>query len=110
MSSRRRRDVAMLIVKLNGSAIPVDRPRDDARTSIGGAPNQLSEWQVPYPLIDAIHSATKFITYRNIPRSEPAFHGSGEIPRCQRPRRHPAPLEKSREPAARRSTSPARRR
>lgn len=69
----------MLIVNLSGGVIPIAGPGDNTRTWFGGTPNQLSEVQIPYPMIDAVHSATKFITYRNIPRSEPAFHGSGEI-------------------------------
>ena len=66
----------MLIVKLHG---PVAGSADNTRVWLGGTPNQLSDLQIPYPLIETIHSATKFIAYRNSPRSEPAFSGSGEI-------------------------------
>ena len=44
-----------------------------------GSANRLSEKPIAYPLIEGIHSATKYITYRHAPRSAPAISGSGEI-------------------------------
>src|SRR6185437_14482837 len=69
----------MLIVKLNGASIPAAASAGDPATWLGGTPNKLSDVPIAYPPIDAIHSATKYITFRNIPRSEPAFSGSGDI-------------------------------
>jgi len=49
----------MLIVGLHGPSIPV-RMLDPVETIFfGGQPNRLSEEQVPYPLIERIHTATK---------------------------------------------------
>ena len=70
----------LLLVKLTGNPIPTGEPGSVETAWFGGQANPLSEHPIPYPLIDGIHSATKFITYRNIPRSEPAFSGAGAIP------------------------------
>ena len=49
----------MLIIGLHGPSIPV-RGLDPVETILfGGQPNRLSEEQVPYPLIERIHAATK---------------------------------------------------
>ncbi len=49
----------MLILELRGAAIPI-RDTDAGQTVwYGGRPNQLSTQQINYPLIDAIHAATK---------------------------------------------------
>jgi SagB-type dehydrogenase family enzyme len=57
----------MLIVELHGPSIPV-RTLDPVETILfGGQPNRLSEEQVPYPLIERIHSATKLSTEATIP-------------------------------------------
>jgi SagB-type dehydrogenase family enzyme len=70
----------MLIVRLSGSSIPTE-VRDAGETVwFGGLANRLSERPIEYPLIESIHSTTRFITYRNVPRSAPAVSGNGEIP------------------------------
>lgn len=49
----------MLIVGLRGPSIPV-RMQDPVETILfGGHPNRLSEHEVPYPVIEGIHVATK---------------------------------------------------
>jgi len=68
----------MLVVEIRGRSIPLGDP--DAGETIwhGGRANQLSDRQVSYPLIDAMHAVTKSISV-----SEPgglcADEGSGEI-------------------------------
>ena len=74
----------MLIVGLHGPSIPVSMPletNDPAETiSFGGRPNRLSDEQVPYPLIDGIHAATKLHTEATIPAPGwPKPNGRGEI-------------------------------
>ncbi len=70
----------MLIVKLWGSSMPIGEPAAAPMVWAGGQPNQLSDVPLTYPLIEGIHAASKFITFRNIPLAQPAFIGSGEIP------------------------------
>jgi SagB-type dehydrogenase family enzyme len=69
----------MLIVRLNGSMIPAGAGINGENVWLGGRANRLSEAPIDYPLIDRIHSATKYITYRNVPRSAPAVSGTGPI-------------------------------
>ncbi len=49
----------MLIVGLHGPSIPVRRLDPVETILFSGQPNRLSEEQVPYPLIERIHAATK---------------------------------------------------
>jgi SagB-type dehydrogenase family enzyme len=49
----------MLILKLTGKSIPGANPDPIQPVWFGGRANQLSERQVPYPLIDDFHAATK---------------------------------------------------
>ncbi len=69
----------MLMVRLTGSAVPTGQAADAERAWFGGQANRLSEAPISYPLIDGIHSATKYITFRNVPRSAPAISGTGGI-------------------------------
>ena len=66
----------MLLVQLSG---PAGKPHGEEKSWFGGQANRLSEVPVAYPLIEGIHSATKYITYRKAPRSAPAISGCGEI-------------------------------
>jgi SagB-type dehydrogenase family enzyme len=69
----------MLIVGLHGASIPLAAP--DARETawFSGEANRLSNEEVPYPLIDSVHAATKCLGARSIAAAEPAPSGSGEI-------------------------------
>ncbi len=49
----------MLLLQLTGAAIPVGAPDAGETVWFGGRANQLSSHQVPYPLIDEMHAATK---------------------------------------------------
>jgi len=69
----------LMIVSLSGASIPTAEPGGQSEW-FGGQANRLSAVPIAYPLIDAIHSATKFITFRNVPRSAPAVSGTGAIP------------------------------
>jgi SagB-type dehydrogenase family enzyme len=70
----------MLIVGLHGSSIPVSMLEPVETKLFGGRPNQLSYEQVPYPLIDEIHAATKLPTEATIPvPGRPKPNGRGEI-------------------------------
>jgi SagB-type dehydrogenase family enzyme len=70
----------MLIVGLHGPSIP-ERILDPVETILfGGQPNRLSEEQVPYPLIERIHAATKLSTEATIPSlGQSKASGRGEI-------------------------------
>src|SRR6202166_1980139 len=52
----------MLIIGLHGPSIPVRRLDPVETILFSGQPNRLSEEQVPYPLIERIHVATKLKT------------------------------------------------
>jgi SagB-type dehydrogenase family enzyme len=52
----------MLIVGLHGPSIPVRVLNQVDMTLFGGHPNRLTEEQVPYPLIEKVHAATKLST------------------------------------------------
>lgn len=69
----------MLIVALQGASIPLAEP--DARETawFGGEANRLSKEEIPYPLIDSIHAATKCLGTRSIAAVEPARSGSGKF-------------------------------
>jgi SagB-type dehydrogenase family enzyme len=70
----------MLIVGLHGPSIPVSM-KDPVETILfGGHPNRLSEEQIPYPLIERIHAATKLCTEGARPSfGQPKASGRGEI-------------------------------
>jgi SagB-type dehydrogenase family enzyme len=70
----------MLIVGLHGPSIPVSM-KDPVETILfGGHPNRLSEEQIPYPLIERIHAATKLCTEGTRPfLGQPKASGRGEI-------------------------------
>ncbi len=68
----------MLIVPLRGATIPVhEMPTGDPETVwFGGIANQLSREQIPYPLIDRMHAATRM---KDSAIVSEAAQGSGEI-------------------------------
>ena len=70
----------MLIVELHGPSIPV-RTLDPVETiPLAGQPNRLSEGQVPFPLIEKIHAATKLSNESTVPfLGQPMESGRGEI-------------------------------
>jgi SagB-type dehydrogenase family enzyme len=69
----------MLIVGLHGPSIPVRKLDPVEMILFGGQPNRLSEEQVPYPLIERIHAATKLRTEATIPSlGQPKASGRGE--------------------------------
>ncbi len=49
----------MLILELRGPAIPIREPESEGISWYGGEANPLSAAPIAYPLIDAIHQATK---------------------------------------------------
>jgi SagB-type dehydrogenase family enzyme len=71
----------MLIVELRSSSIPVREPDGEEPVWYGGHANQLSAERIPFPLIDAIHDATKLNNRSagRISAAEPSPSGSGEI-------------------------------
>jgi len=76
----------MLIVTLHGPSIPVSEQAPVETVLFGGQPNRLSEEQVTYPTIEAIHEATKHSKENlNTPGSPVHPSGPGEI-------RLPAPM------------------
>jgi SagB-type dehydrogenase family enzyme len=70
----------MLIIGLSGPSIPARR-RDPVETILlGGQPNRLSEAQIPFPLIDRIHAATKLNIEVTIPtHGQTNSAGRGEL-------------------------------
>ncbi len=70
----------MLVIGLSGPSIPVTR-RDPVQTILlGGQPNPLSEEQIPFPLIDRIHAATKLNIEVTIPaHGQAKSAGRGEL-------------------------------
>jgi SagB-type dehydrogenase family enzyme len=70
----------MLIVTLRGPSIPLRVVDPVEVVFLGGKPNRLSEEQVPYPLIEKIHTATKLRADSNIPSAgQPEVSGRGGI-------------------------------
>jgi len=70
----------MLIIGIYGASIPVRKLDPVEMILFGGQPNRLSEEQVPYPLIERIHAATKINTEFTIPSiGQPKSSGRGEI-------------------------------
>ena len=57
----------MLIVEVDGPSIPKDRPANRDLVWLGGNANQLSREQTQFPLIRAIHSATRFPAGPDVP-------------------------------------------
>ncbi len=70
----------MLIVGIQGSAVP-QRDLDRARSVIyGGEPNRLSNEPISYPLIEGVHAATKLGAGATIPHApQTKESGRGEI-------------------------------
>jgi SagB-type dehydrogenase family enzyme len=71
----------MLIVEISGTSIPLREPKSGETVWFGGAANQLSRERVVYPLIEAMHEATKLANRpgSGISTAEPASAGPGEI-------------------------------
>jgi SagB-type dehydrogenase family enzyme len=70
----------MLIVGLHGPSIPVRMPDQVEMILFRGQPNRLSEEQVPYPLIEAVHAVTKLSMEATIPSlGQPTESGRGDI-------------------------------
>jgi SagB-type dehydrogenase family enzyme len=71
----------MLLISLSGECIPVSAPSGTEKIWFGGTANQLSSEQLPYPLIDRMHAATKLTDSEcaGISEAEPAATGRGEI-------------------------------
>ncbi len=70
----------MLIVALHGPFIPVRVIEPVETILFAGQPNRLSEEQVPFPLIESIHAATKLSTESTVPPlGQPMESGRGEI-------------------------------
>jgi SagB-type dehydrogenase family enzyme len=67
----------MLMVTLRGASIPVREPDGGETVWFGGSANSLSSEQVPYPLIDRMHAATRVRAEHDV-ISEGAT-GGGEI-------------------------------
>jgi SagB-type dehydrogenase family enzyme len=67
----------MLIVALRGASIPLAKRDTGEIAWLGGEANQLSKEEIPYPLIDSFHEATKSISEHS--GTELAGSGSGEI-------------------------------
>jgi SagB-type dehydrogenase family enzyme len=68
----------MLILRLRGRSVPERRPDAGETVWYGGRANQLSTHQVDYPLIDAMHAATKVNSSAELASVRPVV-GSGEI-------------------------------
>ena len=70
----------MLVVELRVRSVPVRAPCAAATVWYGGHANRISSQAVVYPLIDAIHAATKLSEAGDgISAPAPAFIGSGEM-------------------------------
>jgi SagB-type dehydrogenase family enzyme len=69
----------MLIVALHGESIPLGESSARETVWFGGEANRLSKEEIPYPLIDSFHAATKCLGARNIAAGEVPRPGSGEI-------------------------------
>lgn len=70
----------MLIVGLHGPSIPVNKLNAGETFVFGGQPNRLSEEQKTYPLIEAIHTATKLSTESAIlSLGDPKVSGRGGV-------------------------------
>ena len=70
----------LLIVELRGPSIPVRALEPVETILFAGQPNRLSEDQVPFPLIERIHAATKHSTESTVTSlGQPMESGHGEI-------------------------------
>jgi SagB-type dehydrogenase family enzyme len=70
----------MLVVALRGRSIPAIESGVEEAVWFGGHANRLSNEQVPYPIIDSIHAATKLASSPGrIAHTELLPAGSGEI-------------------------------
>jgi SagB-type dehydrogenase family enzyme len=68
----------LLVVEIRGGSIPLGDPAAGEGVWYGGCANQLSDHQVSYPLIEAIHAATKSNTAAG-PAGTCMNEGCGEI-------------------------------
>ena len=69
----------MLVIKVAEKTIPACAANGGEATWFGGTANQLSSSQIVYPLIDAIHAATKPRGASGMTAIRGAVHGSGSI-------------------------------
>jgi len=70
----------MLIVKLNGSAVP-RKPLDSGEPQLlGGQPNQLSEEQIAYASIEKIHASTKLLEEPSVVERKAEAHAGSALP------------------------------
>ena len=66
----------MMIVEISGDSVPLRQPETRETVWYGGQPNQLSVEITAYPLIDAIHAATKLCVNHEsapVPTASAAF-------------------------------------
>jgi SagB-type dehydrogenase family enzyme len=69
----------MLLVTLQSPSIPVTTKGPIETVLFRGAPNRLSDEQVPYPRIEQIHAATKHLAEPAISPDPPKPNGAGGI-------------------------------
>jgi SagB-type dehydrogenase family enzyme len=67
----------MLMVRITGAPAGSTTAGEDRW--LGGEANELSDFTIRYPSIEEVHSTTKYIQYRAVPRSAPAVSGTGGI-------------------------------
>jgi SagB-type dehydrogenase family enzyme len=68
----------MLTLRITGA--PTGPPPNSQEDRwFGGDANELSDQTIRYPSIEEIHSATRYIQFRAVPRSAPAVSGTGGI-------------------------------
>ena len=67
----------MLMVRITGA--PTGSATAGEDRWLGGEANELSDETIRYPSIEEVHSATKYIQFRAVPRSAPAVSGTGGI-------------------------------
>ena len=98
----------MLIVELRGRSIPVGEPQACQTVWYGGHANQISTETIAYPRIEEIHTARNSAGTRSAAFPPPSrLPLAAEKSSCHLPLHHSAPLAKSLERGARRSTSRA---
>jgi SagB-type dehydrogenase family enzyme len=70
----------MLLIEIDGPAVPRCEPDSSPAVWFGGVPNHLSAQTVPYPSIDSIHAASKIQHLpAHMPCADPPREGSGPI-------------------------------